>query len=120
PPGGRVDREARLAAFGIGADTVRAALRLLTERGSVPYTPELNAHLVEKTGLMGPTAALLWVGGNAPWDVLKRVRPALGLRVAELELGAAELGRFALGDVYAKAFPADPESLYEPLVAACG
>lgn len=111
PPGTRSLTE--LPSRPATAAAIVSATRLLAERG--PFRLDIDVHrLAERTGLLPPTAALLWAGAAKPWPADAAFRKRLGFTAAELEVGRIELGRLDTGPVYAAAMTEDPAALYLP------
>jgi hypothetical protein len=114
PPGAKVAWEARDARA--SRDNVRATLKLLAERGPLPWDAAIADALASGTGMGKPTAALLWGGSTAPFPPSKEGKAKLGLRGADLEVAELELLAHGNRFLYQEGMPADPARLYTPTV----
>lgn len=104
----------RLGERCIRVDVARKTLALMHERGPFGHDAEAARAISACTGLLYAGASLLLAAAWQPWDVSPEVRRALGLKVAEAELGRDELD-LAWHETYQLAFPDDdPARLYEP------
>jgi hypothetical protein len=111
----------------LAGDRLRTFLRLLAERGPVPWRPAAAGELSAATGMSRAEAALLLAGLPAMADLLTpRQRATLGLTAAEAKVGRnglttlSQAHRVALLDA---AMPADPADLWDrgpdlPAIAA--
>src|SRR5690606_37452660 len=84
--------------------------------GMLPWDPAFADALSEATGVMVPSAALLWTAGVVPWDTSKDLRKDLkAYKAPELAMAVTELHNFGFHRIYARAYPTDPARLYAPL-----
>ncbi len=115
PPGAELLYEVKGSPRAWGKEPIARAFALLDERGPLPFDPAVARRISERTGLLYPTAALLWAGAP-PWTPTRALRDALGLKKADAELAEKELPTQGLEELYDEAAPASPDALYAPLV----
>jgi hypothetical protein len=88
------------------------ALSLSKERQRVELDPAFVEHVARETGLSTTAAILLWSAGYEPWLVGEKARERLGIARNKLDAAERELKGKKLGDVYARAMPADPAQMF--------
>ena len=111
PPGAELHEELRSDAR-FDREAIDRALALLGERGPMTPSASVVAYISDETGLGRGAAALLAAAGFEPWLVGAKKRAELGLTAEDAELAEVELRGKRLREIYARAMPADPESLY--------
>lgn len=94
-------------------DRLKAALDLYEAGERIPFDPAIVRRIAEETGLVYPSAALLWAGAIAPFEVDAATRKLVGSKKAEIGIAGKDLPR-GLDHLYEEAMPPEPHALMQP------
>jgi|GEM_PF-2411481 len=98
-----------------GVEGLERALSLAKDGKVIAWNAEIGRRISEATGLLPASAARLWLGAvGGLYEVSAGLRKMLGMKKADLDMGALELPR-DWQEVYEQSMPADPTALLEPL-----